>query len=143
MLFRSIVFFTLLAVAAITSMVGLLEPQVAWLEEKYGYTRHKATLTMLGVVALLGVFSVLSYNIIAGWQIGSLNLNGILDQLSNKIMLPVGGLLIAIFAAWQIHSSSLREELPGMPVIIFSGWHFLIRFVLPISISVILITGLF
>ncbi len=138
----AIVFFTLLSVAAVTSMVGLVEPLTAWAEETFGYTRHRATLTVLGAVAAVGVISVLSYNVIADWRIGSFDFNGLFDYLANQIMLPVGGLLIAIFAAWKINPAHLKEELPLMPDAIFSSWLFLIRFVVPPAIAIILVTGL-
>ena len=140
--FIAIVFFTLLSVAAVTSMVGLLEPLVAWVEDSTTMNRQQATLTMLGAVTVLGFLSILSYNVIADWQVGSRDLNGILDYVSNQIVLPVGGLLIAVFTAWQIHKPTLREELHAMPAWIFETWHLLIRFLLPIAITVILVTGL-
>ena len=138
----AILFFTLLSVAAVTSMVGLLEPLVAWLEDTRDYSRHKSTLITVACIACLGVLSILSYNMLSQWQIGSQNLNGILDVLANQIMLPVGGLLIAIFAAWQVSKTSLRNELPAMPNAMFEVWHLLLRFLLPPVIAVIIITGL-
>ena len=138
----AIVFFSLLSVAAVTSMVGLLEPLVAWLQESAAITRHQSTAMCLAALASLGLLSVLSYNLIADWQIGSMNLNAILDYLSNQIMLPVGGLLIALFTGWQIHKPTLREELFAMPNWVFESWHLLLRFLLPVAILVILITGL-
>lgn len=140
--FIAVIFFTLLAVAAVTSMVGLLEPLVAWLEETVDMPRHKATVTMVGAISLLGIVSVLSYNIIAGWQIGRFNLNGILDYLANQIMLPLGGLMIAVFAAWKISRESLRKELSLMPEVMFSFWHLVLRFVIPAAIAIIIVTGL-
>ena len=140
--FVAILFFTLLSVAAVTSMVGLMEPLVAWIEETFDFPRHKATVTMFIAIGLLGVLSVLSYNVISDWKIGAMDLNGILDYLANQIMLPLGGLLIAIFAAWQVSKSSLREQLPLMPEAVFEIWHLLLRFLLPIAIIVILVTGL-
>ena len=138
----AVLFFTLLSVAAVTSMVGLLEPLVAWLEDTYDYSRHKSTLITIACIACLGVLSILSYNIISQWQVGSRNLNGILDVLANQVMLPVGGLLIAIFAAWQVSKTSLRDELPTVPNAMFEAWHLLLRFLLPPAIAVIIITGL-
>ncbi|MFT7220129.1 MAG: NSS family neurotransmitter:Na+ symporter, partial [Candidatus Azotimanducaceae bacterium] len=140
--FVAIIFFTLLSVAAITSMVGLMEPLVAWLEETYGLPRHRATILMVATLSLLAVLSVLSYNVISDWQFAGRDLNGVLDFLSNQIMLPVGGLLIALFAGWQITCASLKAELPAMPAPIFAVWHLLIRFLLPAAIAVIIITGL-
>ena len=138
----AILFFTLLSVAAVTSMVGLLEPLVAWVEDTWNYSRHKSTLITMACIACLGVLSILSYNILSQWQVGSRNLNGILDFVANQVMLPLGGLLIAIFAAWQINKASLRDELPLMPNVIFEVWHLLLRFLLPPAIAVIIVTGL-
>lgn len=138
----AVLFFTLLSVAAVTSMVGLLEPLVAWIEDTFKYSRHKSTLITMACIVCLGVLSILSYNILSQWQVGSQNLNGILDFLANQIMLPVGGLLIAIFAAWQVSKASLRDELPAMPNAVFEVWHLLLRFLLPPAIAVIIITGL-
>jgi len=140
--FVAILFFTLLSVAAVTSMVGLMEPLVAWVEKTFDLPRHQATLTMFAAISALGVLSVLSYNVIADWTIGSRDLNGILDYLANQVMLPLGGLLIAIFAAWQVSKANLKAELPLMPYMVFELWHLLLRFLLPIAIIVILVTGL-
>ena len=140
--FVAILFFTLLSVAAITSMVGMMEPLVAWLEDTFGLPRHRATVTIFIAVGCLGILSILSYNVILGWAIGSMNLSGILEYLANHIMLPVSGLLITLFTAWQISKSRLRSELPLMPTAVFEVWHLLLRFLLPVAIIVILITGL-
>lgn len=140
--FIAVVFFTLLSVAAVTSMVGLMEPLVAWVEDSFDVSRRRATVSMFIAIGALGVLSVLSYNVIADWKIGARDLNGILDYLANQIMLPVGGLLIALFAGWQISKTNLRAELPMMPAAVFELWHLLLRFLLPIAIIVILITGL-
>lgn len=138
----AILFFTLLSVAAVTSMVGLVEPLVAWVEETFDKSRHQATLIMLGALSMLAVLSVLSYNVIAGWKFGAMDLNGILDYLANQIMLPLGGLFIAIFTAWQIHKPTLRQELFAMPTWLFETWHLLIRFLLPAAIIIIIATGI-
>lgn len=138
----AIMFFTLLSVAAVTSMVGLVEPLVAWVEETWEKSRQQATLIILSAISALALLSVLSYNLIADWKIGAMDLNGILDYLANQLMLPVGGLLIAIFTAWQIHKPSLRDELHAMPGWVFETWHLLLRFLLPLAITVILVTGL-
>lgn len=140
--FVAILFFTLLSVAAVTSMVGLMEPLVAWVEDTFALPRHQATVTMFIAISALGVLSVLSYNVISDWTIGSRDLNGILDYLANQVMLPLGGLLIAIFAAWQVSKANLKAELPLMPDVVFELWHILLRFLLPLAIVVILVTGL-
>ena len=124
----AVIFFTLLAVAAVTSMVGLLEPLVAWLSEQRGLTRAKSTAAMLGLLGALGIISVLSYNLIAGVQVMNLDLNGILDFVSSQITLPVGGLLIAVFVGWQVSRETLRAELADLPELAFNVWPLLIRY---------------
>ena len=136
----AIAFFLLLSVAAVTSMVGLVEPLVARAEERWNMTRQKATLTVLAAIAALAIFSVLSYNLIADYKVLGFDLNGILDFTSNQIMLPVGGLLIAIFAGWVIKRSSSEEELHMGRF--FSAWYLLIRYLVPVAIVVVLLTGL-
>ena len=138
----AVIFFTLLSVAAITSMVGLLEPLVAWIEKTFNYSRKKSTLITTYCVFCVGVLSILSYDIISNWELLGRDLNGILDFFANQIMLPVGGLLIALFTAWKVKKSSLREELYEMPDTLFETWHLLLRFLLPPAITAIIITGL-
>ncbi len=136
----AIVFFLLLSVAAVTSMVGLVEPLVARAEERWSMTRQKATGVVLAAIAVLAIFSVLSYNVIGDHRVLGFDLNGILDFTSNQIMLPIGGLLIAIFTGWVVKRSSSREELRMGSL--FSAWYLLIRYLVPFAIVVVLLTGL-
>lgn len=138
----AVTFFALLSVAAVTSMVGLIEPLVAWVEERFDYPRRQATLVILGSVGVLAVAGIVSHKVITDPHLGSLDLSGLLDYLANKIMLPVGGLLIAVFIGWNIDKGSLRQEIPGMGDAIFDIWHFLIRYPVPAAIAIILVAGL-
>lgn len=137
----AVLFFLLLSVAAVTSMVGLVEPLVARAEERFALSRHRATLLVLAAIGSLSVFSVLSYNLIADYKVLGFDLNGILDFTSNQIMLPVGGLLIALFAGWVIKRSTSAGELQlgGL----FAPWYVLIRYLVPVAIIIVLVTGLF
>lgn len=141
--FIAILFFLLLSVAAITSIVGLFEPLVAWLDEHMGWSRHLSTIVVTGAIMVMGLVSILSYTVIADWRIGSLDLNGILDFLSNQVMLPLGGLLIALFAGWVVKKADLLDELALDDGPFFKVWQFLIRFLCPAAIAVILVNGLF
>jgi NSS family neurotransmitter:Na+ symporter len=139
--FVAVLFFLLLSVAAVTSMVGLVEPLVARAEERFALSRHRATFLVLAAIGALSVFSVLSYNLIADYKVLGFDLNGILDFTSNQIMLPVGGLLIALFAGWVIKRSTSADELQlgGL----FAPWYLLIRYLVPVAIIIVLVTGLF
>lgn len=137
----AVLFFLLLSVAAVTSMVGLVEPLVARAEERFAFSRHTATLVVLSAIAALAVFSVLSYNVIADYRVLGFDLNGILDFTSNQIMLPVGGLLIALFAGCVIKRSTSADELELGDL--FTPWYLLIRYLVPVAIITVLVTGLF
>ena len=138
----AILFFLLLAVGAITSMVGLIEPVVSWLEEHRGLARHASTMLAIGAIAVLSVLSVLAYNAIAHWQILGKDLNGALDYLTNQIMLPVGGLLLAVFVGWFVTRQTSRDELNMKSDAGFKLWHFAIRYLVPPVLLVILVTGI-
>jgi NSS family neurotransmitter:Na+ symporter len=139
--FFACLFFVLLSVAGITSMVGLLESLVAWLEECYDFQRHSAAVTVVGSNIALSVFSVLSFTVLSDWQVFGQGLNGAMDYFSNQILLPVGGLLIAIFAGWFISAQSTRAELRLNSSVSFQLWHFLIRGPVPISVAIIFVIG--
>ena len=138
----SVLFFLLLAVGAITSMVGLIEPIVSWLEEHRGFSRHLSAIITIGAVGTLSVLSVLSYNLISHWQFFGRDLNGFLDYLSNQILLPVGGLLIAWFVGWFMRRESTQAELAMSSAAMFRFWHLAIRYIVPPALLVILIAGL-
>lgn len=137
-----VLFFLLLSVAAITSMVGLIEPLVSWLEERRGIARPSGTLMVISATAAMSVISVLSYNVWAGVSVFGVDLNTALDFLPNQIMLPLGGLLIAIFAGWFVSKSSAKEELALGSEALFEIWHWLIRYLVPLAVLVILVVGI-
>ena len=92
-------------------MVGLIEPITAWLEEHRGFRRHKSALVALIVIAVLSLLSILSYNTLSGLGIGGKSLNDNLDYLTNQVLLPLGGLAIALFAGWFVSRKASLEEL--------------------------------
>ncbi|MCZ6504045.1 MAG: sodium-dependent transporter [Gammaproteobacteria bacterium] len=137
----SVLFFLLLSVAAITSMVGLTEPLTHWLEEHQGFSRHKSTLLVLGSIAVLSVISILGYNYLAAFNLGGKDINGVVDYFSNQILLPIGGLLIAIFAGWFVDRHVSVEELDMEDNTLFKLWYLLIRFVVPPAVFVVFVLG--
>lgn len=137
-----VLFFLLLSVAAITSMVGLIEPLVSWLEEHRGIVRPSGTLMVVGATAAMSVISVLSYNVWAGVSVFGVDLNTALDFLPNQIMLPLGGLLIAVFAGWFVSKGTAKEELALGSEALFEVWHWLIRYLVPLAVLVILVVGI-
>ena len=103
--------------------------------------RHKSALLVVGSVAVLSVISLLSYNAIEGLRMGGRNFNDIMDYFSNQILLPVGGLLIAVFVGWAVDKTDSRDELASLNTAGYEIWHFLIRFVVPPALAVIFVMG--
>jgi len=137
----SVLFFVMLSFAGITSMVGLVESVNAWVEERFGIARHKSALIVVGSVALLSVISLMSYNVIGDLALGGRNFNDIMDYFSNQILLPLGGLLLAVFAGWVMSRAAARDELHTLGDRGFSVWYFLIRFVVPPAVLIIFVWG--
>ena len=131
--FFSTIFFVLLAFAAWTSAIGLMEPAVAWLVEHFNRTRAQAAVIVgLGIWAL-GFASVLSFNVLADFKFYKGTIFDNIDHLTSNIMLPLGGVLIAVFAGWVMCRNSTADELGGAGTS-YRVWRFLVRFVAPIGI---------
>ena len=137
----SVLFFLILSVAGITSMVGLVESVNAWVEERFNIPRHKSAVLVVGSIAMFSILSIMSYNVMGELNMGGMNFNDVMDYFSTKILLPVGGLLIAVFAGWVVKKEATRDELTSLNGLAYEVWHFLIRFVVPPAVGVILVMG--
>jgi neurotransmitter:Na+ symporter, NSS family len=135
-----VLFFIFLTFAALTSSISLLEPTVELLEEKTHLGRKSATLVSSVVIWALGIACLLSFN---AWQdvtIFGKNIFDFLDYVTSKLMLPLTGLGTIIFAGWMMQQETIRQELNLSPVI-FAGWKFLCRIVIPVAVVAILVYG--
>ena len=137
----SVLFFLLLSVAAITSMVGLVEPVTAWMEEHRGLERRISAVVVLTAIGVLSLVSVLSYNVWQGVEVFGNDLNAVFEYLPNQVMLPVGGFLIALFAGWFVSRSAAMDELAMGSETLFDAWRILIRYLAPAAVLVIFIFG--
>lgn len=139
-------FFVLSAVAAMGAVLSLLEVPVAWLAERPGMTRRKATVCMMAFLALLGLPAALSANVFSGVTLGGRSLFDLYDFLSSNVMLPVDGLLLCLFTGWAWRRgdavTALSQGMPEGGVFIARGIVLLCRYVTPVLILVILLNGL-
>ena len=135
--FFSTVFFVLLAFAAWTSAIGLMEPAVAWVVESFNKTRAQAAIAVGGLIWLLGFASVFSFNLWSDFTFFRGTIFDNLGFLANDIMLPLGGMLIAIFAGWVMCRNSTADELGGTGGA-YKAWRFAVRFIAPIGIFLVL-----
>ena len=135
-------FFLLLVFAAWTSAIALIEPLIAWLVENREIERIRASI-WTGIVAwLLGVVTILSFS---SWSF-SFNFGGVvkrhglfdvLDIATSSIILPLGGLCMALFVGWVMARDSVVDELGGLAGIGFKLWYFIIRFITPAAMLLI------
>ena len=131
------VFFVLVSFAALTSAISLLEPALAYLVERYNAKRGHAAVTLGGACWLLGIGSVLSLNVWSEFHIvKDWPFIDFIDKVASNIMLPLGGLLIALFSGWALTKSTVREQLRFVEDWQWKLWTLTIRFVAPIGIAV-------
>lgn len=140
----SVAFFTLLAIAALTSGISLLEVVVAYFIDEVGWVRKKAVLIVGGVIFALGIPSALSFGVLSEFKLLGLNFFEIVDQIASNYLLPLGGLLICVFIGWVWSTEKALEEIHiGEHKFPFAaGWVFLIKYVSPVAVGIILIAKL-
>ena len=130
-------FFVLLSIAALSSSISLIEPGVAWLIESLRIKRKTATI-LLGFTAwFIGLFSALSFNLISEFTIFGRNFFDATDFLTSQIMLPLGGIFIAIFVGWIMKKEHVLEGLGFKEDIIFNAWYFSVRYIAPVLVGLV------
>ena len=140
-LFSSL-FFLMLTAAGITSMVGFSESISAWLKERFALSRHLSATLVVGSVSVFSVLSILSYNVLGSLRLGGRNFNELFSFLSDQVMLPVGGLLIAVFAGWFMHREYSQNEFATLSEPAYALWRFLIRYLVPPALFLIFVLGI-
>ncbi|MDG2061207.1 MAG: sodium-dependent transporter [SAR86 cluster bacterium] len=134
-----IVFFVLLSIAALSSSISLLEPSVAWLVESLKFKRKTAALILGTIAWSLGLLSALSFNLLSEFKLFGRNFFDLTDFFTNQIMLPLGGIFIAIFVGWVMKKDSILEELSIKENILYKIWIFILRYVAPFLVAVVFI----
>ena len=132
----SCIFFILITIAALSSSISLLEPFTAWIEET-GKMNRASIVFILGILIwILGLGSIFSFNIWSDLKLFGLTFLGLLDYLTNNIMLPLGGFFVTVLIGWVLPKDFLRENLKLTDT--FFYWFYLtLRFIAPSSIILI------
>jgi NSS family neurotransmitter:Na+ symporter len=140
-IFISTAFFTLLFFAAITSSISLIEPAITFVVEKFSISRLYATNLLGSLTWVLGIFTVLSFNDLSTFTIFGMTIFDNLDYLTSKIMLPLGGLLMALFVGYVMNKAIVKNELNANQSII-DTWFMIIKVFSPILLIIIFIQGI-
>lgn len=138
-LFFGTVFFVLLTFAAWSSAISLIEPAVAWLVENRQWSRLKASILAGLITWVVGLGTVLSFNKWSELKLFGKTFFDLLDYLTANIMLPLGGVFIAIFAAWIMSRQSTLDELSMGDHAGYKLWRVLVQFIAPIAVVIVFI----
>lgn len=132
-------FFVLISLAAWSSAISLIEPGVAWLVESKRFSRLSANLLLGAIAWTLGLGTVLSFNDWAGEEhhIMGVTFFDFVDKLTANFMLPIGGMLIAIFAGWVMKKSHVRREMSHESPEMFDLWRALVRYISPTLVALV------
>lgn len=136
-------FFVLLLFAAWTSAISLLEPVVEWLEDKLIFGRQGSAIVVGLACWLLGIASILSLNEWSGFaplgmfeRFEGNTIFDLLDFFTANVMLPLSGLLTALFVGWCVAKESLKSDL-ALAGTAFTLWYSLVRYVTPVAVAVV------
>jgi neurotransmitter:Na+ symporter, NSS family len=137
------VFFTMVLLAALGSAIALLEPTTAWLVQRFRWRRPFAALGLAALVWLLGLPNVFSFSLWPQWRPGGKSVFAWIDWLSADVMLPVVALAVAVLVGWRMRPEAIHDELLAAHPRLFTLWRLLLRYIAPLAIGTILLTGIY
>ena len=137
----SVIFFTLLAIAAITSGISLLEVVVAYFIDERGWERKKTVMIVGSGIFMFGIPSGLSFGAMSDFKLMNMTFFDHVDNVASNYLLPLGGMLTAIFVGWIWGTKNATEEIQkeenvfGFPWV--QCWEFLIRYITPVAVGTV------
>ncbi len=141
----SVMFYILLAVAALTSTISMHEVVTAYLHEEFKFTRGKAARIVTGCCIFLGIFCSLSMGPTKDFTVFGMGTFDLFDFATAKIMLPLGGLLISVFTGWYLDKKIVWAEITNdgtLRVPIYKLFIFILKYIAPVAISIVFINEL-
>ena len=134
----AVLFYILLSMAALTSLMSLHEVSTAFLEEEMGTTRKRAALAVAVCCIILGIFCSLSLDSLSGFRLFGMTLFDLFDFVTGQLFLPMVGFLTCIFLGWFVPHKIVRDEFTNMGTLdngrLFHLYLFLVKYVCPICI---------
>ena len=145
--FVAILFFLALLVAALTSSISMLEVAVAYLVEEKGFSRVWACVVLFVICWVVGTVCSLSFGPLSDVKIGGGNIFDFFDNLSSNILMTLGSLLTVLFVGWRLKKTDVYDEFTNGGTLsrnakLFGVLWFLIRYVAPLAIISIFVSGL-
>ena len=143
----AILFFVTILFAALTSSISLIEVGVAYLTEERGFKRGWACVFLFVVTGALGGLCSLSFGPLADVTVLGMGFFDLFDTVASNVLLTVGGLLVVLFVGWKMPKADVYDELTNggtkrRNVRLFNFFYFLIRYVAPVGVAVLIISNL-
>lgn len=141
----SVMFYILLVLAALTSTISLHEVVTAYIHERFKLTRKAGAYIVTISCTLLGILCALSFGVLKEVTLFDMNLFDLFDFFSAKFLMPVSGMLIAIFTGWYLERKIVHEEVTNYGTIrmpLFKLYIFLLKYFAPIAIMSIFVNEL-
>ena len=137
----AVAFFALLVTGALTSMVSVLEVPVARLRRKTGWDRPRLAVPIAAVSLAVGLPSTLGFGVLSDIVWHGRGIMGNLDYLVSNLLLPLGGILVALEVGWHWRRKQARRVAFANDGFIARLWHWFLRFVVPVLIAIIIAIG--
>jgi NSS family neurotransmitter:Na+ symporter len=138
----AVLFFLALAFAGLTSSVSLVEPMVQYFIDRFSWSRLKASLSMGLFFYLIGIIALLSnidgYKELLTW--GGRNFFDWVDHITAAIMLPLGGLVMAVFVGFAIEKQRVEAALKPQLGKSFEIWYFSLRYITPVAMFIVMLS---
>ena len=138
----AILFFIALAFAGLTSSVSLVEPMVQYFIDRFAWSRLKASVSMGLFFWFFGIFAILS-NIDGAKEYltwGGKSFFDWVDYVTAAIMLPLGGLIMAVFVGFIIPKSKVESVMKSQLKWAFEPWYFSLRYITPVAMFVVMLS---
>jgi len=142
--FIAVAFFILVAFAALTSSISLLEVVVTYWEEKHKVKRYKTAFWSGFVIFLLGILAVLSTNVLANFKILGMTFFDLFDKTTSHIFLPLGGLFISLFFGWvlgpKVVEAVVQRHYNQRFLSVCLLW--IVRVIAPLAVAIVFVNSL-
>ncbi|MDD6184387.1 MAG: sodium-dependent transporter [Bacteroidales bacterium] len=139
------VFFLLLGIAALTSTISLQEIIVAFSVEELHWSRRKSSVISMISIFVIGIFCTLSFGPIKHWTLFDRTIFDLFDLITASYLMPIGALATTIFLGWFYPKVEVKDEITNGGALkgrLFELYYFILRFVAPIALIVILVSGI-
>src|SRR5690606_25958275 len=132
-----------------TAMISMCEVAIAYFVEQKGFSRKKAVLINAIIILIFGIPAALSADasgVLGGITVFGKTLFDLFDYVSSNILLPLGGLIIAIFIGYTVPKKDIEKELSNQGAIeqnkLINFYYFILRYVTPVLVFIVFLSSI-